>query len=136
MAKYGPLGGVTVPGFISTTDTEDEYAVLEPRLGIDGLRNIEGNETALNDIPSLRRRAGMVVGVNEGANHYKLLPEGAGWTYTFADWTPYGTNPLAKFAGVVTFPLPYPPYTPTVQDIGFIESFVQNVNEDATIVVS
>ena len=46
-----------------------------------------------------------------------------------------GSDALAKFTGVTTFPLPYPPYTPTVQDTGFIESFAPKVDMDVTLVI-
>ena len=39
MADLGPLGGVKITGFISPTDTNDTYAVIDPIYGIDGLRN-------------------------------------------------------------------------------------------------
>ena len=85
MADFGPLGGVKITGFISPTDTNDLYAVIDPLYGIDGLRNVTGGTAGLNSIPVLRRRAGMIVGINDGAQYYKLNP--SPWGYTIADWT-------------------------------------------------
>jgi hypothetical protein len=85
MADFGPLGGVKITGFISPTDTNDTYAVIDPLYGIDGLRNITGGTAGLDLIPNLRRRAGMIVGVNDGAAYYQL--NSAPWSGTFSDWT-------------------------------------------------
>jgi hypothetical protein len=69
-------GGVRITGFISPTDTEDTYAVIDPVYGVDGFRNV--NSTVIRDaIPSERRRAGMIVGVKNGAfNDYYVLNSG------------------------------------------------------------
>jgi hypothetical protein len=44
----------------------------------------------MNSIPFLRRRAGMVVGVNGGSTYYKLNPEP--WNYTITDWSLFQTG--------------------------------------------
>ena len=79
------IQGVKVTGVIVPTDTLDTYAVIDPIYGIDGLRNLSGNTNDLNSITTDRRRAGMVVGVNNGTTYYKLNP--APWTNTLSDWT-------------------------------------------------
>jgi len=69
-------GGVRITGFISPTDTQDTYAVIDPVYGVDSLRNVN-DITARNEIPSERRRAGMIVGVKNGAfNDYYVLNSG------------------------------------------------------------
>jgi len=99
MGDFGPLGGVKITGFISPTDTNDTYAVIDTLYGIDGLRNLSGGTSALNSIPNLRRRAGMFVGVNDGAQYYKLNPEP--WTGTISDWTELGfSGSSGTFSGL------------------------------------
>jgi len=84
MSSFSLSGGVEVLGFISPTDTSDEYAVIDPLYGIDGLRNV-ASLSELNAITSLRRRSGMVVGVNNGSQYYKLNPPP--WNGTISDWS-------------------------------------------------
>ena len=107
MADFGPLGGVKITGFISPTDTNDTYAVIDPLYGIDGLRNLSGGTADLNAIPNLRRRSGMFVGINNGTQYYKLNPEP--WDGTIGDWTELGfSSGTNTFSGltdtVVTTP--------------------------------
>ena len=85
MADFGPLGGVKVTGFISPTDTNDTYAVIDPWYGIDGLRNYSGGTSNLHTISELRRRAGMWVGLSGGTEYYKLNP--GPWIYDITDWS-------------------------------------------------
>ena len=59
------IGGVEVTGFISPTDSTDQYAVIDPIYGVDGLRNVT-SISALNTISIPRRRTGMIVGVTTG----------------------------------------------------------------------
>ncbi len=69
-------GGVEIVGFISPTDTADTYAVIDPVYGVDGFRNVD-DITARDAITSERRRAGMIVGVKNGAfNNYYVLNSG------------------------------------------------------------
>ena len=79
------IGGVEVTGFISPTDSTDQYAVIDPIYGVDGLRNVT-SISALNAISIPRRRAGMIVGVTTGTTttYYSLLPPP--WTSTINDW--------------------------------------------------
>lgn len=89
MGSFSLSGGVEVFGFISPSDTTDTYPVIDPLYGIDGLRNVN-TLTDLNNIPTLRRRAGMVVGVSGGTTYYKLnLPP---WTNTLSDWSIFNSG--------------------------------------------
>ena len=89
MGSFSLSGGVEVFGFISPSDTTDTYPVIDPLYGIDGLRNVD-LLSDLNTIPTLRRRAGMVVGVSGGTTYYKLnLPP---WTNTLSDWSVFNSG--------------------------------------------
>ena len=83
MSSFSLSGGVQVFGFISPNDTLDQYAVIDPLYGIDGLRNVD-TITDLDLISSQRRRPGMVVGVSGGTTYYKLNPEP--WNFDLTDW--------------------------------------------------
>jgi hypothetical protein len=83
MMSFSLSGGVEVLGFISPTEITDEYPVIDPLYGIDGFRNVNTLDQ-LNTISSLRRRAGMVVGVSGGTMYYKLKP--SPWNKTISDW--------------------------------------------------
>jgi hypothetical protein len=84
MGSFSLSGGVEVFGFISPSNTTDKYPVIDPLYGIDGLRNVN-TLSDLNLIPTLRRRAGMLVGVSGGTTFYKLnLPP---WNGTLSDWS-------------------------------------------------
>ena len=86
MGSFSLSGGVEVIGFISPTDPLDEYPVIDPLYGIDGFRNVD-LLSDLNNIPELRRRAGMVVGVSGGTEYYKLNP--SPWNYDITDWSEF-----------------------------------------------
>lgn len=86
MGSFSLSGGVEVIGFISPTDPLDEYPVIDPLYGIDGFRNVD-LLSDLNNIPELRRRAGMVVGVSGGTQYYKLNP--SPWNYDITDWVDF-----------------------------------------------
>jgi hypothetical protein len=81
------IQGVKVTGVIVPSDTLDTYAVIDPIYGIDGLRNLTGGTSDLSLITTDRRRAGMLVGINNGASYYKLNP--APWSNTLSDWTEF-----------------------------------------------
>ena len=89
MSSFSLSGGVEVYGFISPSDTTDQYPVIDPLYGIDGLRNVD-NLSDLNLIPTLRRRAGMVVGVSGGTTYYKL--NSPPWTLTLSDWSIFNSG--------------------------------------------
>lgn len=89
MSNFNLIGGVGIMGFLSPMDTEDRYAVIDPIYGIDGLRNVDTlNE--LNLIPEERRRAGMIVGVNNGEAYYRL--KNVIWVYDLTDWVEIDFN--------------------------------------------
>ena len=77
------FGSVQITGFIAPTYSGDTYATHDAYYGRDGLRNVDV-ESDLDSITALRRKAGMIVGVSGGTQHYRLLPEP--WTFTFSDW--------------------------------------------------
>jgi len=87
MANFSFSGGVGIIGFISPVDTNDTYAVIDPIYGIDGFRNVD-TLSDLHLISAGRRRAGMVVGVDNGSNYYKLKAEP--WSYDISDWETFG----------------------------------------------
>ena len=94
MGSFSLSGGVEVIGFISPTDPLDEYPVIDPLYGIDGFRNVD-LLSDLGNITELRRRAGMVVGVSNGSQYYKLKP--SPWNYTISDWGDFLSS--ASFTG-------------------------------------
>lgn len=83
MGTFSLSGGVEVVGFISPTNPLDTYPVIDPLYGIDGFRNVN-TITDLNNIPNLRRRPGMVVGVSGGTEYYKL--NSPPWVGDLSDW--------------------------------------------------
>ena len=89
MGSFSLSGGVEVFGFISPSDTTDTYPVIDPLYGIDGLRNVDLLND-LNNIPTLRRRAGMVVGISGGTTYYKL--NSPPWTNTLSDWSIFNSG--------------------------------------------
>jgi len=89
MSSFSLSGGVEVTGYISPTDTNDTYPVIDPLYGIDGFRNVN-LITDLNLIPEPRRRAGMVVGVSGGTTYYKL--NSSPWNNTISDWSLFNTG--------------------------------------------
>ena len=84
MGSFSLSGGVEVFGFISPSNTTDQYPVIDPLYGIDGLRNVD-TLSDLDLIPTLRRRAGMLVGVSGGTIYYKLNQPP--WNGTLSDWS-------------------------------------------------
>ena len=108
MADYGPLGGVKIAGFISPGDTTDSYAVIDTKLGIDGLRNYSGNTIEVlsgNTITQLRRRAGMIVGVEGGDQYFKLKDKDP-WDFDLTDWEEifFSSGDGAPITGGTAFP--------------------------------
>ena len=83
MSEFSLVGGIGIMGFISPMDTNDNYAVIDPLYGIDGLRNVNSIEE-LNSIPFERRRAGMIVGVFGGEKYFKL--KNIDWKNEISDW--------------------------------------------------
>jgi hypothetical protein len=99
MSSFSFSGGVEVLGFISPTDTNDTYPVIDPLYGIDGFRNVN-TLSDLNTIPNLRRRAGMVVGISGGTQYYKLNP--GPWVGTISDWSIFNSGGGSFTGGTVT----------------------------------
>ncbi len=83
MSEFSLVGGIGIMGFISPMDTNDNYAVIDPLYGIDGLRNVNSIEE-LNSISFERRRPGMIVGVFGGEKYFKL--KNIDWTGELNDW--------------------------------------------------
>jgi len=94
MGSFSLSGGVEVFGFISPSNTTDQYPVIDPLYGIDGLRNVN-ILSDLNLIPTLRRRSGMVVGVSGGTTYYKLNPPP--WSLTLSDWSIFNSGSGGDF---------------------------------------
>jgi len=99
MMSFSLSGGVEVYGFIAPTEITDEYPVIDPLYGIDGFRNVD-TLNDLNNIPTLRRRAGMVVGVSGGTQYYKLNPQP--WNGTITDWDTFSLGGGTFTGGTVT----------------------------------
>jgi hypothetical protein len=80
--------GIKVTGLITPLDPTDTYPVIDPLLGIDGLRCVTTLSEMYN-IPLELRRAGMVVGIPGAFNtvtYYKLIP-GLSWSVgSPSDW--------------------------------------------------
>jgi len=96
MGTFSLSGGVEVVGFISPTDPLDTYPVIDPLYGIDGLRNVN-LISDLDNIPELRRRAGMVVGVSGGTAYYKL--NNPPWNYNISDWSVFNSGGGSSVSG-------------------------------------
>ena len=96
MPSFSFSGGVEVLGFISPTDTNDTYPVIDPLYGIDGLRNVN-TITELNSITNQRRRPGMVVGVSDGSIYYKL--NSPPWNGSLSDWSIFQSGGGGTFTG-------------------------------------
>lgn len=83
--------GIKVTGLIEPLNPTDTYPVIDPLLGIDGLRCV-ASTTEMYNIPLELRRGGMVVGVqntiSNDTTYYKLRP-GVTWslgTFSISDW--------------------------------------------------
>jgi hypothetical protein len=97
MMSFSLSGGVEVFGFISPSEPTDTYPVIDPIYGIDGLRNVDAISD-LDNIPELRRRAGMVVGVSGGTDYYKLNP--SPWNFNFTDWSIFNSGGGGSGGGI------------------------------------
>ena len=87
MANYVDIGGVPISGFISPGTTSDTFPVIDTTLGIDGLRNYSGGTEVLTGttITELRRRAGMIVGIDGGGRYFKLKDKDP-YDFDLTDW--------------------------------------------------
>lgn len=96
------MENIPVSGLVTPILPTDNYPVIDPVFGIDGLRNLS-SLTEMTQIPLEKRRAGMVVGVpnniNNTVEYYKLKPQGNGLTWsvgTTSDWDSFLSSPTAS----------------------------------------
>jgi len=96
------MENIPVSGLLSPITSTDNYPIIDPIFGIDGLRNVSSTQSMYN-IPLERRRAGMVVGVpdilNNSVYYYKLKPEGNGVTWSVgqsSDWDGFLISPTVS----------------------------------------
>lgn len=94
------MENIPVSGLLSPISSTDNYPIIDPVFGIDGLRNVSSTQSMYN-IPLEKRRAGMVVGapINNTTNYYKLKPEGNGVTWSVGDvtnWDSFLVSPSAS----------------------------------------
>ena len=79
------MNSIPVTGLISPVYNTDNYPVIDPLFGIDGLRNVYALSDMYN-IPIEKRRGGMLVGVNSTSSnnttYYTLKPQGGGVTWS------------------------------------------------------
>jgi hypothetical protein len=100
---------IPVTGLISPIYDTDVYPVIDPRLGIDGMRSLN-NTTEMFNLPLEKRRGGMVVSIpNTSSNtsvYYALKPEGNGVTWSLGatgNWYSF----LTSFTGSNAIPVKY-----------------------------
>jgi hypothetical protein len=103
------MNKIPVTGLITPVYETDKYPVIDPRLGIDGMRGLE-NTQEMYDLPLEKRRAGMVVSIpNTSSNtavYYALKPEGNGVTWSVgmtSNWYGFFTS----FTGSNAIPVKY-----------------------------
>jgi len=84
------MENIPVSGLLSPISTSDNYPIIDPTFGIDGLRNVSSTQS-MYDIPLEKRRAGMVVGVSDNVSgdvtYFKLKPQINGVTWSIGDST-------------------------------------------------
>jgi hypothetical protein len=88
-----------VSGLITPMYPSDQYPIIDPLYGIDGLRCVTSSNVMYN-IPLEKRRGGMVVGVvgSSSVNYWSLLPENAGLTWSLGNIN--NNEWISLFAGV------------------------------------
>lgn len=95
---------VVVTGVITPGDTADDFPVIDPKWGIDGMRSC-ADETEMFNITKPRRRKGMLVSVpafeedgttailNESGHHtfiiYQLVNNPSSGPTSITDWEPW-----------------------------------------------
>ncbi len=99
---------IKLTGLVTTFSPNDTYPVIDPLLGIDGLRCVDSLSTMYN-IPLERRRGGMIVGVQNvitnDTTYYKLKP-GITWsigTLSVADWDPFFTSGTGSSSSIIKY---------------------------------
>ena len=90
---------VTAP--IAPTSLIDIYPTHDAEYGLDGLRNVN-TITDRNNIPNLRRRAGMLVGLNDGT-YWRL--KNVIWDSTNNDWEPFVVGSTNTYSNGLTYNL-------------------------------
>jgi hypothetical protein len=102
---------IPVSGLITPIYESDNYPVLDPRFGIDGMRSLNTLQE-MYDLPLEKRRAGMVVGIPNTSNntvaYYKLKPEGNTITWgvgSVSNWDGFLTSVTGSNAIPVKYAL-------------------------------
>jgi len=100
--------GIKLTGLVTTYNPNDTYPVIDPLLGIDGLRCVASVPDMYN-IPLERRRGGMVVGVQNlitnDTTYYKLKP-GVTWsvgTTSVTDWDIFSSGGTGSSSSVIKY---------------------------------
>lgn len=100
---------IPVSGLISPIYESDKYPVIDPRLGIDGMRSLNSLQE-MYDLPLEKRRGGMVVAIPDvnlnNALYYSLKPEGNGVTWSVgsaANWYSFLTSTTGSNAVPVKY---------------------------------
>jgi len=78
-------GSVQVTGWLGPTSSGDTFPTHVALYGKDGLRNVE-TELLRNEIPLLRREIGMVVGIQDTDDYWRLAINPTGDTTSNSDW--------------------------------------------------
>ena len=96
------MENIPVSGLISPIYPTDNYPIIDPVFGIDGLRNLSSTQS-MYDLPLEKRRAGMIVGVSDTVNtnvyYFKLKPQNNGVTWSIGEstnWDSFPTSPSAS----------------------------------------
>jgi hypothetical protein len=96
------MENIPVSGLITPISQSDQYPIIDPVFGIDGLRNLTSTQSMYN-LPLEKRRAGMVVGIADSTNtnvyYYKLKPQNDGVTWSVGDptnWNGFLTSPTGS----------------------------------------
>jgi hypothetical protein len=129
------MENIPVSGLLSPISSTDNYPIIDPAFGIDGLRNVSSTQS-MYDIPLGKRRQGMVVGVpiNNTTGYFKLKPEGNGVTWSVGDGTNWDSFLVSPTASI---PIKYEVINETI-DIpsGYMYLVYGNLNIGATGVVN
>ena len=129
------MENIPVSGLLSPISSTDNYPIIDPAFGIDGLRNVSSTQSMYN-IPLEKRRAGMVVGapINNTTGYYKLKPEGNGVTWSVGEVTNWDSFLVSPSASI---PIKYEVINETI-DIpsGYMYLIYGNLNIGATGVVN
>lgn len=89
-------GEVPISGLLSTNSPLDVYAVIDPLLGVDGLRSVSSSADMLQ-IPLQRQRVGMLVYVQSDGVYYKLTTASAPPMATYEPFSAGGASITQSF---------------------------------------